>query len=178
MHTRLWKHLGIIQKYQKLSEAFSDNPPRLIIGETYFFEDIDDKGLAATVTTATVDETRKIMYIGTDKGHVLTRPMSDDELTDYRNHRDAFFGIIHKQGKKTNNEYEFFEELVAIHMSYPKSSTHKQMEDWGYSADELEKLSHEDLVLEYCEGIVAQLRGANQSIKPNVDPDDGNRYNP
>ena len=155
------------------SETFNDNPQRLIIGETYFFEDIGDKGLTATVTTATVSETEKIMYIGTDKGN-LTRPMSDHELADYQNHRDAFFGTIYKQGKKTNNEYEFFEEMVAIHMSFPKSSTLKKMEDWGYSTDELEKLSHEDLVLEYCERIVAQLRGTNQGPKPVVDLDDSN----
>ncbi len=139
------------------SETFSDNPQHLKIGETYFFEDIGENGLTATVTSATVNESEKLIYIGTDKGQILTRPMSEDELTDYKNHPDAFWGTIHKQGKRTDDEYEFFERMVEIHMSYPKSYTLKQIENWN-NKDELIKLVHEDLVLEYCEGIVAHLR--------------------
>jgi hypothetical protein len=138
------------------SEAFNDNPQHLKIGETYFFEDVGDNGLTATVTSATVNEIDKILYIGTDKGQILNRTISDDELVDYKNHPDAFFGTIHRQGKKTDDPFEFFEEMVAIHMSYPKSYTLKQIENWG-DADDLRNLSHEDLVLEYCERFVAQL---------------------
>lgn len=146
------------------SETFSDNPQHLKIGETYFFEDIGEKGLTATVTSATVIESEKLIYIGTDKG-LLTRPISDDELADYKNHPDTFFGTIHKQGKRTDDEYDFFERMVEIHMSYPKSSTLKKIEDWN-NADELKKLSHEDLVLEYCEGLVAHIR--NERTKGEV----------
>jgi hypothetical protein len=143
------------------SEVFDDNPQHLKIGETYFFEDIGDNGLIATVTSATVNEAEKLIYIGTDKGQILTRPISDDELADYKNHPDAFFGTIYKQGKRTDDAYEFFERMVEIHMSYPKSYTLKQIEKWG-NADELKKLSHEDLVLEYCERVTAHIREENQ----------------
>ena len=68
------------------------------------------------MTSATVNETEKLIYIGTDKGQILTRPISDDELADYKNHPDAFFGTIHRQGKRTDDAYEFFERMVAIHM--------------------------------------------------------------
>ena len=146
------------------SETFSDNPQHLKIGETYFFQDIGDNGLTATVTSATVNESEKLIYIGTDKGQILTRPISDDELADYKNHPDAFFGTIHKQGKRTDDEYEFFERMVEIHMSYPKSYTLKQIENWNNS-DELKKLSHEDLVLEYCERLVAHLKQEKQKPK-------------
>jgi hypothetical protein len=138
------------------SETFSDNPQHLKIGETYFFEGIGEEGLTATVTSATAVEAEKLIYIGTDKG-LLTRPISDDELADYKNHPDVFFGAIHEQGKKTDNEYDFFERMVEIHMTYPKSSTLKKIENWS-NAHELKKLSHEDLVLAYCEWIVAHLR--------------------
>ena len=146
------------------SETFNDNPQHLKIGETYFFEDIGENGLTATVTSATVNEPEKLIYIGTDKGQILTRPISDDELADYKNHPDTFFGTIHRQGKRTDDEYGFFERLVEIHMSYPKSYTLKQIETWG-NADELKKLSHEDLVLEYCERLVAHLKVENQKPK-------------
>lgn len=146
------------------SETFSDNPQHLKIGETYFFEDIGENGLTATVTTATVNESEKLIYIGTDKG-ILTRPISYDELADYKSHPDAFFGTIHKQGKRTDDEYDFFERMVEIHMSYTKSSTLKKIENWN-NADELKKLSHEDLVLEYCEGLVTHMR--NERTKGQV----------
>jgi len=143
------------------SEAFSDNPQRLQIGETYHFSDVGENGLIATVTAATVNETEKVIYIGTDKGHILTRPISDTELADYRNHPDAFFGIIHKQGKSTNDPYEFFENIVEIHMSYPKSSVLNQIEKWP-DAERLKQLDHEDLVLEFCERVVAHLDKQNR----------------
>jgi len=143
------------------SETFSDNPQHLKIGETYFFEDIGENGLVATVTSATVNETKKLIYIGTDKGQILTRPISDDELTDYKNHPDAFFGVIHRQGKKANDAFELYEHLVEIHMSYPKSHILEQIDKWD-DAGELKKLCHEDLVLEYCERLVAQITQGNQ----------------
>lgn len=130
----------------------------------HIFEDIGDNGLIATVTSATVNEAEKLIYIGTDKGQILTRPISDDELADYKNHSDAFFGTIHKQGKRTDDVYEFFERLVEIHMSYPKSYVLKQIEKWS-NADELKKLRHEDLVLEYCESMAAHINEENQKHK-------------
>ena len=143
------------------SEAFNDNPQYLKIGETYFFEGVDDKGLVATVTSATVSETEKVVYISTDNGYLLTRPISDEEFTDYKNHPDAFFGTIHKRGIKNDDPYEFFEHIVDIHMSYHRNNMLKLIEKWE-DADELKKLSHEDLVLEYCERMVAHLREENQ----------------
>jgi hypothetical protein len=151
------------------SETFFDNPQHLKIGEKYFFEDIGENGSIATVTTATVDERKKILYIGTDKGQILTRPISENELADYRNHPDTFFGVVHKQGKRTDDEYEFFERLVEIHMSYPKSNILNQIENWR-DADKLKKFSHEDLVLEYCERLVDFNRRQNQTYRPKQEP--------
>jgi len=151
------------------SETLSDNPQHLKIGEKYFFEDIGENGLIATVTSATVDEIKKTLYIGTDKGQILARPISEDELSDYRNHPDTFFGVVHKQGKRTDNVYEFFEQLVEIHMSYPKSYTLNQIENWR-DADKLKQLSHEDLVLEYCERLVDFFRRQNQTRRPKQEP--------
>jgi len=148
------------------SATLGDNPQHLKIGETYFFEGIDDNGLVATVTSAIVSEEEKLIYMGTDKGYVLTRPLSDNELVDYKNHPDTFFGIINKQGKKTNDEYEFYENMVEIHMSYPRDYILKQVETWS-NADELKKLSHEDLILEYCEIIIAQIREENLKQRGN-----------
>ncbi len=75
------------------SEAFSKKDKSIKVGERYFFEDVKPNGLEATVTSATVDLTRKTMLIGTDKGHIISRPMSDDEIMDYKNHNDLIFGM-------------------------------------------------------------------------------------
>ena len=66
----------------------------IIIGEKYFFEGIDGKGVVATITTASVDENAKTAYFGTSNGQILTRTMSDDELNDYKATPEAFFGRI------------------------------------------------------------------------------------
>ena len=49
-------------------------------------------------------------------------------------------------------------------MSYHRNNMLKLIEKWE-DADELKKLSHEDLVLEYCERMVAHLREENQNLK-------------
>ncbi|HXX34784.1 MAG TPA: hypothetical protein VEM15_09965, partial [Thermodesulfobacteriota bacterium] len=57
--------------------------------------------------------------------------------------------------------YEFYENIVEIHMSYPKSHVLNQVKNWP-DADQLEELHYEDLVLEFCERLVAHLGQLNQ----------------
>lgn len=150
------------------SETFGANPQPLKIGETYFFNDIGKNGLVATITSATVDERKKIAYIGTDKGSLLSRLMSEDELTDYKNHPDTFFGVVHKQGKNVKDKYEFFENLVDIHMDYDRKNILKRIEKWDDASD-LIKLDHEDLVIEYCERLVGQIYSKNVEMNKTED---------
>lgn len=142
------------------SETFSEDSQSVKIGETYFFNDIGENGFVAKVTSATVDVEKKIAYFGTDKGSILTKPMSDDELADYKNHPDTFFGIVYKQGKNAKDKYEFFENLVDIHLSYERENILKLIEKWD-DAEELLKLDHFDLVIEYCERVVGQIYSQN-----------------
>lgn len=135
------------------SECFSDKSKRIVLGERYFFE---EEGYFATVTSATVDEVNRRIMIGTDAGYVLTKKMSDSAYEDYKKYPDAYFGVIHKQGKKTDNEYDFFENLVDIHMSYSKESTLKKMEN-SRDFEKLKLLSKEELVVEYCERFMGAI---------------------
>ncbi len=129
------------------SECFDGESKRIVIGERYFFQ---DEGYFATVTTATVDETNRKLIIGTDTGHVLTGSMSDSEFEDYKKYPDAYFGVIQKQGKNSENDYDFFENWVDIHMSYSKESTLKKLEI-SHDYERLKLLNKEELVVEYCE---------------------------
>ena len=72
------------------SVAFGDNAPIPQIGQTYFFDSIGENGMMAQVTTAMISEDTKQMYIGTDNGHVLTMPVSDEQIQDYKAHKDTF----------------------------------------------------------------------------------------
>lgn len=138
------------------SEAYSEVSREIKIGETYFFNEVGDKGLLAKVSSASVNEVEKKMYIGTDGGHILTMPMTDDQLTDYRRHKEVYFGKKQHVGKRTEDPYEFFEEMVKIYMEHPIDSIREKLKGHRDSA-RLMELGHEDLVLEYCEGLCATL---------------------
>ena len=138
------------------SESFNQNPQHIKIGEKYFFEDIGENGLIATVTSATVSEIEKMIYLGTDNGFILKRPISEDELADYKKHPEALFGVIQSPGKRFDDPYELYEHMVSIYMSFPRENILKQIENMD-DFKELKQLSHEDLVLEFCERLVVQM---------------------
>ena len=54
------------------------------VGEKYFFEDFGEKGVVAEVTSATISESEKEMYIAIytedRETHIITREVSDREL--------------------------------------------------------------------------------------------------
>ncbi len=147
------------------SEAFAEEPRHIKIGETYFFNDIGENGQLAKVTTATVNELEKKMYIGTDQGRILTMPMTEteDQLADYRDHKDVFFGQKLHQGKRTDDLYEFFEEMVKIHIEHPPESIRDKARGFPDS-EQLSSLGHEDLVLEYCERLCASFPQPRTSV--------------
>ena len=138
------------------SEAFGKSKSKIRIGETYFFEEAGDSGLVAKVTTATVDELNKKMIVGTETGQIIEIAMDDDQVRDYLQHKDVYFGKVLHQGKKAKTKYEFFEHLVEIHLDHPPETIRLKVQNFT-DADELLKLSHEDLVLEYCERLCASI---------------------
>ena len=135
------------------SETFHGNSERLVIGDTYFFEDIGDNGLIATVTSATVNKFDKLIYIGTDKGRILTRPISDDELKDYEQHPDTFFGVVHRQGARIEDPFELFEWMLNVYINTSKQRLLELMKDRP-DIEQLARLSQEELAIFCCEGWV------------------------
>jgi hypothetical protein len=77
------------------SEVIDGSLPRLIIGETYCFGDVGNGGVIGTVTTASIKEHTGEVLVGIvdqeGKSSLLNEPMSPEELTDYRAHRDSYF---------------------------------------------------------------------------------------
>ncbi|MBI5475504.1 MAG: SEC-C domain-containing protein [Ignavibacteriales bacterium] len=162
-HIDAHKIVGAFGKYPQIpstfdgtlpSETFNKKSQRLVIGETYFFENIGKSGVIGMVTAATVSANEKEIYfaITTENGknQILTRPMTEDELIDYKNHPEAFFGNIQQPPKKTEELYDLFEFFVDSYHETPKERLLEFMKD-APDFDALIKMQQFDLVLECCE---------------------------
>ncbi len=142
------------------SEAFGRQSSRVVIGETYFFEDAQAGGLIGTVTTATVSETEMKMYIGvTDQqgqGRILQQPMSDAELADYKAHPDAYFGRVQPVSKNAENLYELFEWLIEANKGRTRATMLSEMAARP-DIETLKASSDDDILIAYCEGLAAAV---------------------
>ncbi|MCR4379205.1 MAG: SEC-C domain-containing protein [Rhodospirillales bacterium] len=148
-----------LHSYPQIPNSFDgDLPPvapgdrdRVKIGQAYDFE---GTGVVGVVTSATVVESEKKIYIavhGQDgKSCILTEDISDQELEVYRAYQDTYFGVVQPVSKDSKTPYEFFEWMLGAYKDTPKDKFIEWMKgapDW----EELKHLSQEELALEYCE---------------------------
>jgi hypothetical protein len=174
VYRRKQKHIDIHnlidarRRYPQIPTSFDGNLPSeaqgkgspIRIGQTYFFDCIGEKGELATVMTATVLESEKKAYVtvATEDGanHIISEPISDDALADYRAHPEAFFGAIQPVGQKAENPYELFEFFLGTYKSTRKE---KLLELMGGAADveALRQMEQADLAIEYAERCVASF---------------------
>ena len=147
------------------SEAFTEKSQRVLIGETYFFNVIGEDGVVGRVTTANVNESDKtiLFAITTDDGknQILTKPMSDYEFNDYKNHPEAYFGICQQPSRKAETPYDLFEFFVDSYRNTPKKRMLELFKD-APDIDSLREMEHMDLVLECCERWVASALNDKQ----------------
>jgi hypothetical protein len=148
-----------IRTYPKIPNHFEGDLPsvedgareRIRIGGKY---DFVDAGVRGVVTSATVFESKKQVYVGvhTDdgKGVILREPMSDYEIKVYRDFPDTYFGVVQEVSKNYTDPFEFYERMVEIHRSYPRENILRMAKD-APDIDYLTKLDDLDLVLEFCE---------------------------
>jgi hypothetical protein len=139
------------------SEAY-DQSQRVFIGMSYDFG--GDIGVA-TVTAATVMDAENCAVLGitrtTGDSMIIKKPMTEAELTDYRENSDAYFGVLEPKQRVNKTPYEFFQSLMDIHLKWSREQILQQMK--GYTNfEELKALPHEHLVAIYCEGLVAMVQ--------------------
>lgn len=108
------------------------------------------------MTTATVNEAEKTLYIGTDTGHVLREAMSDEDLADYKAHPDAYFGKIVPVQKNLTTPYDLFAWLMDMYKTTPRDKLLEFVSNWP-DFERLQQLSDEDLRVEYCERTAAAM---------------------
>jgi hypothetical protein len=157
-------HIGeTLAKYPQLpstfdgslpSEAFHGDKGRVLIGETYHFDGIEGEGLVATVTSATVMEAEKKVYVGTDSGRILSYPMSDKALADYKDNPDSYFGRVEPvSNKKIDNIYDLFEWLMKTHQHLTRDELLKRLALPGIGT-----MTDDELRAIYCEGMAGAFQ--------------------
>jgi hypothetical protein len=149
------------------SETFGPSRPRVLIGETYLFEDADN--MVGTVTCATVNEEEKKVYVSvtdqqTGLSHILVEDMTDDALADYRANKDSYFGEIRPVGRRVNDIHELYEWLVQAYQHTPRAKFIEWMAPY-FPPDALDAMTDDDLRSIYCEGLVGRMQ-QNGTIPP------------
>jgi hypothetical protein len=156
--------MNALKSYPNLPSTFNGSLPsrlrkdcygRVLIGETYFFEGTGEnrEGEILTVTAATVNEKEKLAYIGTSNGKILTWPMTDEAIEDYKDHPEAFFGIVQNPpSRSAKGPLELFEFFLGAHKNTSREKLLEFMKDaQDYAV--LERMSQYDLAIEYCDRI-------------------------
>lgn len=140
------------------SEAFGRTPPRIRVGETYQFTDVDD--ITGTVAQVIVDETTQeaVLGVNTHDGRfcLLREKMTDEAFAEYKAYPDTYFGIQHQKAstQKVNNRMELFTFFMHAYRTTPR----QKIEEWmqpHFKPGELAQFDEEHLRALYCEGMVA-----------------------
>lgn len=150
------------------SESLDGALPRVMIGETYFFEGVGDGGLVGTVTAANVIESQCEVHVGlTDQGgtgHILRFPISTAQLADYKAHPDVCFGAIRPAPRNVKDKFEIFEWLMQV---YKELSTAELLERLAkhFNVDTVKNKSHSELLAEYCEIMTASVEAGGVRVQ-------------
>lgn len=135
------------------NQVSDDNPP-LLIGDRYLVP--SDKGdVVGILRHVFVDEKKKLAIGAYDieegRSIMLSCPLSDVELAAYKKHPNTFFGQIQPK-TKIDDPLEFYDWLYNCYRNAPKERLLEFMSNYPNKA-ELEKLSQEELLKLYCEGV-------------------------
>jgi hypothetical protein len=107
-----------------------------------------------------VDENQKRACYGVTaqdgKSYIIYGEMTDEELDDYRAHKDAYFGVIQPAPGHTKTPFELFEWMVDCYQKTTKEKLIELAKD-APDIDKLSRLPQEELVLELCERWVAAI---------------------
>jgi len=180
LYARKQKHIDIydiadcLRNYPKLpstldgqlpSVKFHEASEPLFIGDTYIFENIDGNDIVAKVTCVTVDQSKKILFVGisTNEGYkILSKEMSNEEMADYSEYPEAFEGSNYRK-KGLNTVLDIFEFFYNSFKDKSKEQLLLDLKD-SNDIDELRKLSREQLAHEYCDRLTMKFYSSNGNL--------------
>jgi len=142
---------------------FDDSIPRLQIGHIYLVPD-EEKENPAQLIDASVDEKQQLAYcifkFEDGRTHIMTAPLTDNEITAYRRHPDTFFGIDKHVSKKNKNPLEMYDFLFQTYKSTPKEKLLEFMKN-NPDYETLQNETQEKLAEIYCEGLLNSILSKN-----------------
>jgi hypothetical protein len=154
------------------SQVFGNGQRRILIGQTYCFEGIDGRDLVGTVTAATVNEQQNEAIIAvTEEGgvqsHLLSYPMTDDEMAECKEYGPAYFGDPKEPSKTLKTQFELFEWLMEAN----KLTTRSMILEWfGARANlpDLAAMDDDELRMTYCEALVWVSEEKNKTAPASI----------
>lgn len=145
--------------------AFSEQPPRLLIGETYNVQDEAGNIIEAVLQSGTVSETENsalvILNLKNGKQAMVRHPLTEEEMAAYYDNPDYFFGVYHPAGRRVNNALEMYNFFYAGFKDTPKERLLKLMENYP-NIEELKSLPRDELASIYCENCAATAAARNE----------------
>jgi hypothetical protein len=143
--------------------AFSEHPPRLLIGSRYGVQDAEGNIIEGVIQSGTVLETENTaaVVVNLDNGSqvIVRHPLTKQEMASYYDNPDYFFGIYHPAGRKVNDPLELYNFFFNAHKNTPKEKLLEWMKN-APNIEELRKLPQAELASIYCEGCVASAVGS------------------
>jgi len=95
------------------------------------------------------------MYIGTDQGSILSFPMSDEMLADYKANPESYFGKVQPAANsKVNNIFELFEWLMKAHQQLGRDVLLQRLA----GVPGVDNMTDDELRAIYCEGVAGAFQ--------------------
>lgn len=128
--------------------------PRLAIGQHYLVPDASGRDVPGVLVDAIVNEEKGeatgIYRLDSGQSVFVTCPLTPEELEDYRQFPDTFFGVYRKKGQKAENVIELFDFFYETYKDTPRDRLLEFLKD-APDLNELEQLPQKDLAEVACE---------------------------
>jgi hypothetical protein len=152
-----------------LSEVFVPNPlPRLQIGQFYAVPGPDGVEVNAKLMQASVGNDKAHCILqdpATNKSWIATFDMTPDELADYANHPDTYFGVYQRQTRRVETAIEMFDLFVDGQRDTPKERLIELLPDYA-DQEGLHAMSHKELVELFAEHCTMSEIAKGFAVKP------------
>lgn len=140
---------------------------RLIIGNKYIVPDETGNEIAGIMEEGAVVESEKTAYgifkLEDGRRVIVTIPLSDEEISVYREFPDTFFGVYKQTTRKPRDDIDLYDMLFETYKETPR----ELFLDWFANAEdfsELQTLPQIELAKIYCErAVYSRMRDRKHS---------------